>query len=152
MYGKRKQLRCAVLAACVAFCLAGCGSSRQAQCSLKKDGSEIRLVLSARADYVTAIRQTMTVPLASHTADEITMAKGAGRKYEKRYKSIDGVTYKFDSDDRNMTETITVDASKGALQEVVDQDLLPVKLNSGRLPFEKTVDKLKKEGWTAKVS
>lgn len=149
-----KKFLCIVLACIAILSMAACGGSGNEPVAETKvmnisvDGIVIEYKMEAEDDIIHTLTQTSTLDKAAFTVADVAAFEASFADYEAIYSEIEGVTYKTESTDTALIETIIMDVSNSdTIKTLADSGLLPVEGGTRALSLSGTVEGLQEQGW-----
>ena len=147
-----KKMISVILAVCLMFVFAGCGSKEEekidaAICTIEQNGVVAQMAFDAKGDLITRIKQSSTINMEGYTEEQTAAVKEAVAQAETTYKDIKGVEYSVEESGTQLVENISFSADEDTLKEVIEKGLLPVQGDAKRLSLKKTIEALEGSGW-----
>ena len=133
----------------VTLCLSSCESVKENALVVEKEEKPIKIVIKfdAKGDLITKMKQESTVDLENVSEDQIKQLEDSCSEYEKRYKKLGFVDYKFGVEDNVFKEKISFEATEENVKKLKEENLLPVSEDDNRIGLKATKEFFEKDGY-----
>lgn len=146
-------MTCVLVISILMLGLAACGNKAvkdAAACSIEQNGITVRMSFDTKGDQIVKIKQTSTTNLVGYTEEQIASVQEEVSAIAAEYEGIDGVSYRNEQSDTEITEQIEINVTKEkTVTALIKAGLFPVDGDEVTyLSLEATLEALKEAGWT----